>query len=133
MFGRSGGGESRSTRTFTETTGSGANAVTKTVVEETIIRADGSKTTNRKETITHGSSNASSGAIKSSQFPSSDDSKKKEKGGVLGVCVLFINSYELKLTIKWKANKIPHWLSETVPKSNIKIVERSKNQCPPDT
>jgi hypothetical protein len=57
--------------------------VTKTVVEETIIRADGSKTTNRKETITHGSSNASSGAIKSSQFPSSDDSKKKEKGGVL--------------------------------------------------
>lgn len=84
MFGRSGGGESRSTRTFTETTGSGANAVTKTIVEETIIRADGSKTTNRKETITHGSSNASSGAIKSSQFPSSDDSKKKEKGGVLG-------------------------------------------------
>jgi hypothetical protein len=55
MFGRSGGGESKSTRTFTETTGSGANAVTKTVVEETIIRADGSKTTNRKETITHGS------------------------------------------------------------------------------
>jgi hypothetical protein len=30
MFGRSGGGESKSTRTFTETTGSGANAVTKT-------------------------------------------------------------------------------------------------------
>ena len=100
MFGRSGGGESRSTRTFTETTGSGANAVTKTVVEETIIRADGSKTTNRKETITHGSSNASSGAIKSSQFPSSEDSKKKEKGGVLGVCILFINRYELKFSIK---------------------------------
>lgn len=87
MFGRSSGGESRSTKTFTETTGSGANKVTKTVVEETIIRADGSKTTNRKETITQGgSSNASTPALQSSSFPSHDDSKKKEKdkGGVLG-------------------------------------------------
>ncbi|CAG2247939.1 unnamed protein product [Mytilus edulis] len=88
MFGRSGGGgESRSTKTFTETTGSGANKVTKTVVEETIIKADGSKTTNRKETITHGgSSNSSTPALQSSSFPSHDDSKKKEKdkGGVLG-------------------------------------------------
>jgi hypothetical protein len=53
MFGRSGGGESKSTRTFTETTGSGANAVTKTVVEETIIRADGSKTTKARKTHGH--------------------------------------------------------------------------------
>lgn len=85
MSSRITGGESRSTRTFTETTGSGPNAVTKTIVEETIIRADGSKTTNRKETITHGSSNASGSAIQNSSI-SSDDSKKKEKGGgVLGL------------------------------------------------
>ena len=83
------GRETKTTRTFTETTGSGANKVTKTVVEETIIRADGSKTTNRKETITQGGSNTS-GALTSSSFPS-DDSKKKDKsgGGVLGVCHYF--------------------------------------------
>ena len=90
MFGRSGGSETRSTRTFTETTGSGANMVTKTVEEETITRADGSKTTNRKETITHGSSNTS-GALQNSSFPS-DDSKKKDKSGagVLGVGTSFL-------------------------------------------
>ena len=46
--------ESRSSRTYTSTKGSGANKVTTTVVEETITKADGSKTTTRKETVTYG-------------------------------------------------------------------------------
>ncbi|XP_060074945.1 uncharacterized protein LOC132554644 isoform X2 [Ylistrum balloti] len=71
------GGESRSVRTFTETTGSGANKVTKTVVEETIIKADGSKTTNRKETITTGDSGTTN-------MKSIGDKDKKEKGGAFG-------------------------------------------------
>ena len=78
------GRESRSTRTFTETTGSGTNKVTKTVVEETIIKADGSKTVNRKETITHGDSGGSAPALQSSRFGSADDSKK-DKSGFMGV------------------------------------------------
>ena len=34
--------------------GSGANAVTKTIVEETIVKPDGSKVTRRSETTTSG-------------------------------------------------------------------------------
>ncbi|KAK6196096.1 hypothetical protein SNE40_001386 [Patella caerulea] len=44
-------GESRSTRTFTVTEGHGANKVTKIIEEETITKPDGSKITNRKETV----------------------------------------------------------------------------------
>ncbi|XP_033733310.1 cell wall protein PRY3-like isoform X2 [Pecten maximus] len=74
------GGESRSVRTFTETSGSGANKVTKTVVEETIIKADGSKTTNRKETITTGDTGKSD--MKS--IDHHDQKDKDKKGGAFG-------------------------------------------------
>ncbi|KAL8600846.1 hypothetical protein ACOMHN_056504 [Nucella lapillus] len=47
--------ESRSVRTYTVTEGVGANKVTKTVTEETIIKADGRKIVNKKETVTSGS------------------------------------------------------------------------------
>ncbi len=45
----------------TETRGSGANAVTKTIVTETIIGPDGQKRTVTKETVTSGSDAAPSG------------------------------------------------------------------------
>lgn len=73
-------GESRSVRTFTETSGSGANKVTKTVVEETIIKADGSKTTNRKETITTGDS----GSSDMMSIGHKDHKDKDKKGGAFG-------------------------------------------------
>ncbi|OWF46342.1 uncharacterized protein LOC110455840 isoform X2 [Mizuhopecten yessoensis] len=78
------GGESRSVRTFTETSGSGANKVTKTVVEETIIKADGSKTTNRKETITTGDSGSCSSDMKSIGHHDNKEKDKKDKGGAFG-------------------------------------------------
>ncbi|KAK7473707.1 hypothetical protein BaRGS_00035034, partial [Batillaria attramentaria] len=56
--------ESRSVRTYTVTEGSGPNKVTKTITEETIIKPDGEKIVNRKETTT-------SGGGKSSTDPSS--------------------------------------------------------------
>lgn len=80
--------ESKSTRTFTETTGSGANKVTKTVVEETIIKADGSKVTNRKETITRGEQGgaSASGPMMLERGREKEKDDKKDKGsGVLGV------------------------------------------------
>ncbi|XP_076455129.1 uncharacterized protein LOC143289835 isoform X2 [Babylonia areolata] len=52
--------ESRSVRTYTVTEGVGANKVTKTVTEETIIKANGEKIVNKKETITKGESTSSS-------------------------------------------------------------------------
>ena len=78
--------ESRSVRTFTETTGSGANKVTKTVTEETIIKADGSKVTNRKETVTHGDSGGSkdSGGARS-LFDKHDKKDKDNDGGAFSV------------------------------------------------
>ena len=80
--------ESKSTRTFTETTGSGANKVTKTVVEETIIKADGSKVTNRKETITRGEQGGASFSgpmmLERGRDKEKDD-KKSKGGGMLGV------------------------------------------------
>nr|XP_022326648.1 cell wall protein PRY3-like isoform X2 [Crassostrea virginica] len=79
--------ESKSTRTFTETTGSGANKVTKTVVEETIIKADGSKVTNRKETITRGEQGGASSSgpmmLERGRDKEKDD-KKSKGGGMLG-------------------------------------------------
>lgn len=80
--------ESKSTRTFTETTGSGANKVTKTVVEETIIKADGSKVTNRKETITRGEQGgaSASGPMMLERGREKEKDDKKDKGsGVLGI------------------------------------------------
>lgn len=72
--------ESRSTRTYTVTEGSGPNAVTKTVVEETIIKADGSKVTNKTETVTRGSAG---GASSKSLFDKDTDRDKKSGfGGV---------------------------------------------------
>lgn len=79
--------ESKSTRTFTETTGSGANKVTKTVVEETIIKADGSKVTNRKETITRGEQGgaSASGPMMLERGREKEKDDKKDKGsGMLG-------------------------------------------------
>lgn len=58
--------ESRSVRTYTVTEGVGANKVTKTITEETIIKPDGEKIVNRKETTTSGGA-----AGKSSADPSS--------------------------------------------------------------
>ncbi|XP_062571774.1 uncharacterized protein LOC134233787, partial [Saccostrea cucullata] len=84
---RSGRMESKSTRTFTETTGSGANKITKTIVEETIIKADGSKVTNRKETITHGEKGgaSSSGPLMLERGREKEKDSKKDKGsGMLG-------------------------------------------------
>ncbi|XP_056011223.1 uncharacterized protein LOC125678534 [Ostrea edulis] len=80
---RSGRMESKSTRTFTETTGSGANKITKTVVEETIIKADGSKVTNRKETVTHGEQGGAtaSGPLMIERGREKEKDSKKEKGG----------------------------------------------------
>lgn len=77
------GGESRSVRTFTETSGSGASKVTKTVVEETITKADGSKCTNRKETITTGDSGSAPCDMKS--IGHHDGKDKDKKGGAFGV------------------------------------------------
>lgn len=94
---RSGRMESKSTRTFTETTGSGANKITKTVVEETIIKADGSKVTNRKETVTHGEQGGAtaSGPLMIERGREKEkDSKKEKGGGVSGVGILIsINCY----------------------------------------
>ena len=47
-------------------TGSGANAVTKTVVEETIIKPDGSKVTRTKETVTSGGSSSGGSRVRNS-------------------------------------------------------------------
>lgn len=70
-FGDSGGAkpgtETKSTKTYTVTEGSGPNAVTKTIVEETIVKPDGSKVTRRSETTTSGgdsSGGASFGGFK---------------------------------------------------------------------
>lgn len=75
--GARGGTETKTTRTYTTTEGSGPNKVTKTVVEETIIGADGSKRTTRKETVTTGSGGGATGGqskSKSHRKGSSSDS-----------------------------------------------------------
>ena len=46
--------ETRSTRTYTSTKGSGADKVTTTVIEETVTKADGSTYTSRQETVVYG-------------------------------------------------------------------------------
>ncbi|KAK3593730.1 hypothetical protein CHS0354_013628 [Potamilus streckersoni] len=48
------GTENRTTKTYTVTEGSGPNAVTKTITEETIIKPDGSKVTTKKITTSTG-------------------------------------------------------------------------------
>ena len=84
-------GESRSVKTFTETTGSGPNAVTKTIVEETIIKSDGTKVTNRKETTTTGGSGASAAQMKSLDYGKEKEKDKKSGGGIgVGINVQMI-------------------------------------------
>ena len=52
--------ETRSTRTYTSTKGSGADKVTTTVIEETVTKADGSTYTSRQETVVYGENPAGS-------------------------------------------------------------------------
>lgn len=90
-FGDSGakpGTETKSTRTYTVTEGSGPNAVTKTITEETIIKPDGSKVTRRSETTTSGGDSggaAGFGGFKDramgtgSSSPASDKKNKPQK------------------------------------------------------
>ncbi|XP_053381289.1 uncharacterized protein LOC123555358 isoform X2 [Mercenaria mercenaria] len=90
MGGASGGGkETKTTRTITKTEG----GVTKTIVEETIIKADGSKVTTTKETVRSGGStdpfskgskdskskHKRKDSRSSSSSSSSDDEKSKKK------------------------------------------------------
>ncbi|KAJ8321178.1 hypothetical protein KUTeg_001303 [Tegillarca granosa] len=85
--------ESRSTRTYTVTEGSGPNAVTKTVVEETIIKADGSKVTNKTETVTRGA--AGGGTSSKSLFDKDTDKDKKGGFGGVGFINLVMASYRV--------------------------------------
>lgn len=73
--GASGGKETKTTRTITRTEG----GVTKTIVEETIIRADGSKVTTTKETVrSGGAADTGAGADDFGNLSLHDGQSKKE-------------------------------------------------------
>ncbi|KAL3872138.1 hypothetical protein ACJMK2_040089 [Sinanodonta woodiana] len=73
------GTERRTTNTYTVTEGSGPNAVTKTITEETIIKPDGSKVTTKKVTTSTGGGASHLKDLNNFENIRLDDGKEKKK------------------------------------------------------